>query len=308
MSDRISFMIYDVSNVPLTGVTVGPSDLRFLKYVDRDGSPRAAPTITEIGGGSYGFTPTAADEAVGVCYLIDCTSASSVRRFSGSIHLPSRQFVCWHLEADDGSLWSGAAPTVGVWKDFSGNSRTPPSIVVVGNLGYLFAVTPSDDDLEIDVSYRFDSAAGAVHDFLTGSLEGTAVMVRTTIIASIRALLLADGPTYSLVGTRVYPNELPQNVEMPAIVIVVVSGVPETSFTGHTSTTLKAGRLQIDCYARAIGSTGAYARARALAGCVEEVVGNLSEPDLSANLESDRDLYDNVTQFHRVSMDFTIWR
>lgn len=125
---------------------------------------------------------------------------------------------------------------------------------------------------------------------------------------TIRARLIADAPTAALVGTRVYPNELPQNVTLPALVYNVVSDVPENSFTGDTSTRLKAVRLQVDCYARAIGSVGSYAGAHEVADCVENVIGNLSEPGLSGNYESSRDLYDNVTQYHRVSMDFTIWR
>lgn len=315
MPDKISFALFTgTPNVPLTGATIGPSGIHFTKYVDRDGTPRAPPTISEIGGGEYGFTPSAADEAVGVCYLIDCTQVSGVntRRFSGAIHLSSRQFICWHVETTGGALWSGTAPTVGIWRDFNGNDRTPPTVVNVGGFGYLFAVTPSDDDLEVDVAYRLDPPAGAGTDYLTGSIEGVAAMVRSTVGASIRALLIADGATAALVGTRIYPNELPQKVQLPAIVYTLISDVPEASFDGDTSTTLKAARLQIDCYARADGSgsapRGAYEKAHAVAACVERVVGNLAEHDLSANYESARDLYDNVSQYHRVSMDFTVWR
>lgn len=130
----------------------------------------------------------------------------------------------------------------------------------------------------------------------------------TTTLSTIRSIALADATVSALVGTRVYPNELPQNVDLPAAVISVVSDVPEHSFTNSMATTLRSVRVQIDCYARTSASGGAYERAHALAEAMINAVGTLSSPDFSSNLETSRDIYDNVSQFHRVSIDLTVWR
>lgn len=124
---------------------------------------------------------------------------------------------------------------------------------------------------------------------------------------TVRTLLVSDPAVAALVGTRVYPLELPQSCQLPAIVCTVVSDVSEESFTGKVATTLKASRVQVDCYARPTGAGGAYAQARAVARAVETVLADLSDSDLTGSHETSRDLYDNLTQYHRVSMDFTIW-
>lgn len=164
MADRLSFGAYDAANVPLTGLTPA-----FVHYVDRTGTPRTPPAITELGGGQYGFSPTDADESVGTVFLIDLGATSTPRRVSGAIHTPTNPFLAWHLEDVAGALWTGAAPTVGLWDDFAGVPRTPPAVVALAT--YLFAVTPSTDDLAVDVAFRFDSAAGAQPPYLTGSVE-----------------------------------------------------------------------------------------------------------------------------------------
>lgn len=130
----------------------------------------------------------------------------------------------------------------------------------------------------------------------------------TTTGEVIRSLLVADAATAAIAGARVYPNELPQNATLPAIVYTVVSAVPENSFTGLVATTTKDHRVQIDCYARPTQAAGAYDLAHSLAEAVSNVLGDLSRSDLTGSLENERDLYDNVTQYHRVSLDFAIWR
>lgn len=307
MADKISFNLYDGNNNPVTGVSIGPAGIRFLKYVDRTGSPRTTPTIVEIGGGSYGFTPSDADELVGVCYLIDCTAAVQPRRVSGAVHKNQSPFICWHLEDAAAVLWTGADPSIAVWNDFSGTARTKPNVVDVGGFGYLFAVTPSTDDLLIDVAYRFASPVGAEPPNIAGSLDGVGASIGGPLGAAVRALLIADLGVTALVGTRIYPNELPQGVGLPAVVYTIVSDVSENSFTGDTSETGSFTHFQIDCYARAIGSVGAYSRAHSVKAAVKSVLGNLSDPAMSGTFDNARDLYDNVTQYHRVQMDFTIW-
>ena len=310
MADRISFFLEDDNGAPLVGLLPVPSSDWVTEYrVAQGGAPRTKPLVSEIGEGDYGFTPTDADEAAGVVYLITAPAGASPRRFSGAIYTPTNPFIGFHLEDEAGALWPGpAAPTVGSWRDFAANARTPPSVLTPGATTYLFALIPSADDLEIDVAYRIDSPAGAFPPFVTGSLEvAIAPAVRATVGETIRRLLMADAPTVALIGTRLYPQELPQGVTYPAARYAVISDVPESSLTGAVATTLTAARVQIDCYARPGAAGGAYTQAHAVASAIAEVLGNLATPDVSGELQLTRDTYDNVTQLHGVSMDFLIW-
>lgn len=167
MADRISFGLFDaVTGAPLTGATPA-----FVQYRDLLGNARTPPTITELGGGQYGFSPTDADEAAQVAYLVDGGASSQPRRYSGAIHTPRAPFLAWHLEDGAGALWAGASPTFGLYDNFSGVARTPPSVITPGSTAYLFAAVPSTADLEMDVAFRVDSPAGAEPPYVTGSLE-----------------------------------------------------------------------------------------------------------------------------------------
>ena len=129
-----------------------------------------------------------------------------------------------------------------------------------------------------------------------------------TVIEMLRIELLADPTILELIGSRIFPNELPQAIALPAVCCSVVSSVPEQSFDGSVSSRLVNTRVQVDVYARAVsGGPTAYEGAHAAADAVLEVIGNLVRPELSAQLEVARDLFDNVTQYHRVSMDFSVW-
>lgn len=133
--------------------------------------------------------------------------------------------------------------------------------------------------------------------------------LKSSVGETIRGILIANSGVTTLIAQRVYPNELPPNATLPAIVYNVVSDVPENSFTGLTSTTTKNARVQVDCYASpTTNGDGAYKQVHALARAVELALGDVADSDLACVLEDTRDLYDNVTQYHRVSMDFSVWR
>lgn len=131
--------------------------------------------------------------------------------------------------------------------------------------------------------------------------------VKSTVGETIRTILMADAPTVALIGSRIYPGELPQGSTLPAATYTVVSNVPENSLDGKVATTLKASRVQVDVYARPDVNGGAYAQAQALATCIRSVLGDLSDSDLTGFLENEADTFDNVTKYHGVRMDFTIW-
>lgn len=114
--------------------------------------------------------------------------------------------------------------------------------------------------------------------------------------------LSADPTVAGLVVKRIYPSLLVEGSLLPAIVYSVVSDVPQSSLDGTVATRLANARVQVDCYARH------YLDAQTLADAVDAVLGALALPTLSAWRESRRDLFDNETQYHRVSADYSIWR
>ncbi len=169
MADRISFRLRDATTgAALLGMV--PS-LSFVDYrlAESPFTQRTQPTFVEIGGGEYGFTPTDADEAAGVVFLVDGTAAAWPRRFSGAVYTPAAPFLGWHLEDSTGALWGGAAPTNTLWSDFAAAARTQPTILSA--TAYLFVAKPSAADLAVDVAFVFTSPAGAYPEDFDGSLE-----------------------------------------------------------------------------------------------------------------------------------------
>lgn len=166
MADKVSFKLVDDSDAPLTGAAP-----MFVQYRDLLGNARTPPVIVELGGGQYGFSPTDADELARVAFVIDAGASADPRYLSGAIHTPALPFIAFHLEDGAGALWAGGNPTVGSWRDFAGNPRTPPSVLTPGGTSYLFALVPSTADLAVDVAYRIDSPAGAEPPDYSGSLE-----------------------------------------------------------------------------------------------------------------------------------------
>ena len=78
-----TFFLYDsATRLPATGLTIGPSDIRFLTYKYTNGTSVYTgegfykPTIIELGGGAYGFLPIfnpgTPDESMAIFYVISC--------------------------------------------------------------------------------------------------------------------------------------------------------------------------------------------------------------------------------------------
>jgi hypothetical protein len=75
----VVFFLYDGSGSPLTGVS--PT---FITYLDDTGTPAAQPTITEIGGGAYRFTPDfSGNPQLGFAYVVDGTVSANPRLVNG---------------------------------------------------------------------------------------------------------------------------------------------------------------------------------------------------------------------------------
>ncbi len=127
-----------------------------------------------------------------------------------------------------------------------------------------------------------------------------------TLGESVRTELVGASEVTALVAERVHPSVMPQGSALPAVVFSIISDVPENSFTSAASATqsiISVARLQVDCYAKT------YIKAHEVAAAVDLVLSNLAgpTPKLSAWRENLRDLYDNETQLHRVSLEFSVW-
>lgn len=114
------------------------------------------------------------------------------------------------------------------------------------------------------------------------------------------SLLSGTSAITSLVGTRIYPQVIPQGSAMPAVAYSVVDEVPENSLTGWSSG-LSNARVQVDAYAPT------YVSAQALADAIAGALATYQTSGLSVLLESKRDGYEDETSLHRVSLDFSMW-
>ena len=215
----IAWSIYDDTGAPLTGVV--PT---FVDYCDRAGVARAQPVILELGGGQYGFVPTDADVAVGVCYLVDNGATHEPARVSGPVTSPEMPFAVWHLEDDAGALWAGAAPTVASYVSSSG-SRTAPAIVAART--YLFSLTPTVSDAAVGVSLSADSPDGAFPLFLQQTLVSLSPWAAPSPgplknpAADITAFLNGKlaGATTLTSGTNLFTGRMLDDTQSPAAAV-----------------------------------------------------------------------------------------
>jgi hypothetical protein len=193
MSDLISFSLYDSDGLPYTGATPV-----FLKYVDKNGNARAQPTITRIKTNIYGFQPTDADVLAGVAWATDSGSASVPQYTAGAIFQSAAQFDVMLFLNNDGTLWTGAAPTIGTYCNFQGVDQTPASLVALAT--YLYAIIPNSTDQANGVFWRVDAPVDAIPSyfddrFVTASqIAVSGLTSRRTIIEEARLILGAVAP------------------------------------------------------------------------------------------------------------------
>lgn len=117
----------------------------------------------------------------------------------------------------------------------------------------------------------------------------------------IYAAVTGNAAASALLGTRIYPNRRPQAAQtFPLAVYSIVSDVPYNSFTGTAQTRLSRARLQVDVYART------YLEAQRAAQAVDDVIANLTSPDLSGDRDVSRDLYEDETELHRVETEYIV--
>ena len=81
----------------------------------------------------------------------------------------------------------------------------------------------------------------------------------TDISASIRALTIADAGVSALIGTRMYSDDLLQNVTIPAVRYVVVEATPYEELVNVTN--VARVRIQIDAFGNTRGEANAVGQA-----------------------------------------------
>jgi hypothetical protein len=115
---------------------------------------------------------------------------------------------------------------------------------------------------------------------------------------TLRAALVASPAVVAIVVGRIFPNVIKQGTTMPALRYTVVDDLPWNTLPGVV--TRRRARVQVDAYAKK------YLDAHALAAAVEGAVGSLTGPAVTAVLLSRRDGFEDETELHRVSMDFSM--
>ncbi len=110
--------------------------------------------------------------------------------------------------------------------------------------------------------------------------------------------LREDAGLSVLVGSKVFALVIPQGTKLPCITFQRIGGMPANTLSGHSG--LEEIDLHIDVWARD------YDEAKAVAKAVRAAMPP-SGPWFSAHLIEDQDLYEDGTNYFRVSMEYTVW-
>lgn len=122
---------------------------------------------------------------------------------------------------------------------------------------------------------------------------------------ALRQRLLDDGATAALVGTRIDWRQRPQQGELPALVLNLISDPRPQTMKGFQQ--LRASRVQVDCYAKKPADVVSL-REAAIAALV--VAGEFNGVRFERGfIDALRELGEKTeTGFvHRDSIDFMIW-
>jgi hypothetical protein len=100
-----------------------------------------------------------------------------------------------------------------------------------------------------------------------------------------------------LIGTRVYPLEIPQDPTLPALCYSFVGG---SSTNTLTTTGIAKWRLQVDCY----GDT--YADAVTLRNAVVQTLNGYYDATMNVMLITPRDFFDHELLQYRATAEFYV--
>ena len=111
-------------------------------------------------------------------------------------------------------------------------------------------------------------------------------------------MLQEDAGLSALVGSKVFPLFIPSGNYLPCVTFQRLGGRPANTLSGASG--LEEIDLQIDVWARD------YDEAKAIAKAVRSAMPP-SSPQFGAHLIEDQDLYEDGTNYFRVSMEFKVW-
>lgn len=122
---------------------------------------------------------------------------------------------------------------------------------------------------------------------------------------ALYSILSADGTVSGLVGTRIYPNVIPQDVSLPAIAYQRISAMRVFSHGGPSC--LARPRFQITCLATSYSS--AKAVANAVRGALNGYVGTAATVEIQASfIQNEFDTFTDDDDLHTVRQDYYIWQ
>lgn len=101
----------------------------------------------------------------------------------------------------------------------------------------------------------------------------------------------------ALVGTRIYPQWIPDQAKYPAVTFIRISGGQVNSLTGYSC--LENPRIQMDVWAET------YKQARDLSTIIHSAMSKAT--GYVALLTDDSDLFEFDIGVYRISMDFSCW-
>lgn len=124
---------------------------------------------------------------------------------------------------------------------------------------------------------------------------------------SLYARLAAHAGTAALVGTRIYPVELPQTPTLPAITYRMASQPTEHVF-GESASTIKMANFWIQCWAETYSDAQALGiQAEAALDAFSGLLGGAGGYRCWVTLTNAFDLGDDATDWKRRILEFEIW-
>lgn len=111
-------------------------------------------------------------------------------------------------------------------------------------------------------------------------------------------MLQEDAGLSALVGSKVFPLFIPSGNYLPCVTFQRLGGRPANTLAGPSG--LEEIDLLIDAWARD------YHEAKAVAKAVRAAMP-ANGPRFGAHLIEDQDLYEDGTNYFRVSMEFKVW-
>jgi hypothetical protein len=114
----------------------------------------------------------------------------------------------------------------------------------------------------------------------------------------IRDVLKDDASVASVVGTAIYPQEIPQDYPLPAITYHRSGNEPQYALDGET--TLKNPQFAIDIWCES------YEQARTLTDYVKAAMGAESSR-FTAVQTTEFEIYEDDSGVHHISLDYSVW-